>query len=208
MTTALYLPATYYHAAIFFTGAAVPRGAAMTFAGKDELGTNDPLAIANTIVSAYGTNVDPVMNTLITLAGCRVKMGPMSDGPFAEVSASNAGAVAASAASPQVTFLIRKLTAIGGKHGSGRMFQPGVAENDVDEKGTVLAAKLTALTTAWAGFASGLDTGNAKMHLAHQYGTYVNKKGVTVLIPARVPDAVTGVVVDSVVATQRRRLRG
>lgn len=203
----LNLPTGYYLAQLFFTGNAAPTGAAITFAGRDVGGSTSAAGIAGIIATTWGTNLDNETNSLLTLGTVRVKKGPMEDGPFGVVNTANTGNKAASAASPNVAYLVRKNTALGGKKGSGRLYMPGVAEADVNENGDLVAARLTALQSAWQNFHAALQTATVPMYLAHSHGTYVNTKGQTITVPAITPSEVTSLSLDNRVATQRRRLR-
>lgn len=207
MALEIFLPPDYYAAQLFFTGTSAPSGAAITFGGHATFVDSTPAAIAALIVTAWGTRIDPEIVNTLTLATVRVKKGPMEDGPFAQVTANNAGASSGTAGPPSVAFLIRKNTAFGGKKGAGRMYLPGVKETDVDETGAVVAGKVTLLQTAFNGFLNDLAAANAHMHLLHSYGSYTSSKGVVTVVPSRTPDQVTSLAVDNRVATQRRRLR-
>lgn len=209
MTIKLYLPTGYYHANMLFSGASVPQGAAMTFGGAHTSGT--PAAHAAAINTAWNTHIRPTMMSDITLAGTRVKHGPMDDGPFSYVASGIAGGAGAGAVGPpSVAYLIRKLTAMGGRKGAGRLFQPGVAEANVDNSGAVLGSFLTTLQTAWTAFLNGLNSVSLPMYLIHSDGTYLtieNGEAVTRVVTAVMPTEVTSLSVDGRVATQRRRLR-
>jgi hypothetical protein len=201
------LPIGYYHAALFFSGAALPQGAAITFGGQDIGVDSAPHDLALAINTAWATNLDPVNNSEVTYLGCRVKKGPMEDGPFATASVTNAGQVASAMPPPNVCYLVRKHTALGGKIGSGRMYVPGLAEPDVDSAGNVQASKVTTFQNAWSAFLAALATANQPMALLHTFGTYEKKDGTVVTVPAREPTLVSSLVVDPRCATQRRRLR-
>lgn len=180
----------------------------MTFVGYDTAGSATPTAIATSLISLYGTHIDPVMNSLVTLSACRVKKGPMEDGPFAEVSTSNSGASVSPPCPPNVAYLIRKITPLGGKMGQGRMYQPGVPEAGVGEDGTIVSGTRSSTEAGWSAFLAAMDGAGFPMALGHMFGDYVNRKGVTIIVPARAPTDVTALTVDAKAATQRRRLRG
>nr|CRY97462.1 hypothetical protein [uncultured prokaryote] len=204
----LNLPFGYAHVLLGFGGTACPRGAAITFGVHDEGGSEFPAAMASEIIALWGTHLDTVTNSLVSLQSCRVKKGPMEDGPFAEVSTTNAGATSGATVSPNVTYLVRKHTGLGGKMGQGRMYLPGVAEGMVDEAGTLNSGVRSGYETAWQAFWLGLNTGGLPMYLLHSFGQYMNRKNELVTVAARTPTIVTSLTVDAKVATQRRRLRG
>lgn len=207
MALEIFLPPDYYAAQLFFTGTGVPSGAAVTFGGYATFVGSTPIPIANLIATAWATHMDADLSQAITLSKIRVKKGPMEDGPFGELSVANTGASIGLCSPSNVSFLIKKVTAVGGKKGAGRMFLPGVRESDVDEGGAVLAAKVTSLQASLNSFLGRLATDAIHMHLLHSYGNYINKKGETIVLAQRNPDEVTNLVLDPRVATQRRRLR-
>lgn len=208
MAMELNLPAGYYHANLLFTGAAVPQGAAMTFGGSAASGSAATIAAA--INTAWNTHLKSVFNTQCSLAGTRVKLGPTDTGPFAYVASGTAGTNVASGSAPSVAFLIRKNSALGGRQGTGRMFQPVAGENSVDHTGTVDSAFRTTLQTAYTAFFGALQSVSYPMYLLHNHGTRRSLKNgelsITVVNP-RAPTEVTSLSVDSIVATQRGRLR-
>jgi len=207
----LNLPSGYYQASMIFTGAGVPQGAAIVFGGNQ--GIAPPATIASAINAAWVANLRPEFSSSIMLAGTRVKCGPMEDGPFAYSSSGSAGTKAGTLFPPNVSFLIRKNTAIGGRQGSGRIYMPGVGDSLADDAGNVTGAYRTTLNTAWSAFLTALGSASAPMVLLHSHGAYSKMVGdpaqiEIVIVAPRAPTPVTDLSVDSVLATQRRRLRG
>lgn len=201
------LPAGYSQALLHFSGVGLPRTAAISF-GMDQLGTvPDVGTICGTLISLWATHLDSQLSNSCTFTGVRVKAGPMETGPFADVGASNVGGNANAATSPAVCYLVRKVTGSGGKSGTGRMFVPGLADNEVDEAGKISTTRLTSLGTAWTAFFNALVTANIPMVLLHSYGDYTNSAGQPVHVEPKDPTPVTSLVIDGTVATQRRRQR-
>jgi hypothetical protein len=104
---------------------------------------------------------------------------------------------------PNVAVLIKKRTALGGRRGRGRMYFPWfLGEGDADERGSISAAVQANLSAACENFrlaiaaASGAVPGTP-MVLLHSTAP---------LGPAVAPTPVIALVVDPLVATQRRRL--
>lgn len=208
MAMQLNLPTGFYQATMLFTGTDIPRGAAIVFGGSH--GAGSPSTAATAINGAFNTHLKSVFNVAVSLAGTRVKFGPMDDGAFSYVTAGTAGTLVGAATPPNVAYLIRKNTAFGGRQGTGRIYQPGVTEPNVGVDGTVAGAHLTAMQTAWTGFLGGLNSVSLPMYLLHSYGTYValhHGDPVSIDVDIRAPTEVTSLSVDSKVATQRRRLR-
>lgn len=203
----VYLPADFAHCLLGFTGTAAPTGAAITFGVGDTAGNTSPTAIATTIISLWGTHIDSLTSNQLTFSSCRVKKGPMEDGPFAELATANVGGQSGDSTQPNTTWLVRKITNLGGKMGQGRMYVPGVGDSIIDQGGTITSANRTSYEAAWSAFFAAINSAGYPMMLLHTFGDYVNSKGQTVVVPARGPSQVTALTVDSKVATQRRRLR-
>jgi hypothetical protein len=91
--------------------------------------------------------------------------------------------------------LVRKETALGGRHGRGRMFVPGiqVSEIDVDESGLIGTTDLTAIQVTWTAFFDAMVASTCLPVLLHADGS--------------TPNAITALRVQPIVATQRRRMR-
>lgn len=104
------------------------------------------------------------------------------------------GAGGGSGTSPQVTYLFKKLTGEPGRLNQGRFYYPGCDETSVDADGRVSSGKLTGLQTMVDGFWSDVDGLGVDQVLFHT------------AVPA-LPTAIFGYNAETVVATQRRRLR-
>lgn len=98
--------------------------------------------------------------------------------------------------------LARKLTNLGGRKNSGRMFLPWVFEQEVDNTGVMDPNAVTKFSTDLNNFLLALAdvavNGPTPMVILHNEDIH----GVT--IP---PTSVAGLVLDHVIATQRRRMR-
>jgi hypothetical protein len=93
---------------------------------------------------------------------------------------------------------VHKRTALGGRKGRGRLFIPwAVADSNVDEAGIIVPATVVTMQTAVTSFLNGIITEGMNMVLLHS----PDKSGVTVP-----PTTVSSLVVDGMIATQRRRL--
>jgi len=96
---------------------------------------------------------------------------------------------------PQVSFLIHKETAIGGRAHRGRFYQPGPTVQGVTEGGLIDPATFVALNVSFTGWRTNLNSNSIPMVILHSSAVLA-------------PTPVEFVSCDSVVATQRRRLRG
>jgi hypothetical protein len=110
------------------------------------------------------------------------------------------GGAAGSIVPQNTAYLVHKRSGTGGRGGRGRMYLPGVGESVVDNTGNVSAGKLNGLQTALNLFIVELADGPdiEDMVILH------NSPGAYALAA---PTRVTSLVIDPVVATQRRRLR-
>lgn len=103
--------------------------------------------------------------------------------------------------------LVRKQTSLGGRAGRGRLFMPGVLqEAEVSDMGIVSTALKAALQANANAALTGLATADPVTGATSPMVLLHGPNSVTGLTPA--PTPVDALVVDSVIATQRRRLRG
>jgi len=105
------------------------------------------------------------------------------------------GTAAVPGTTPQVSYLVKKLTARGGRKGRGRMYIPGPPEDAVDAYGQLSESQYDALVTAVADFSAAMLTATnfGKLVLLHTD-------------PLDEPDDLTNMFPEVKVATQRRRL--
>jgi hypothetical protein len=96
---------------------------------------------------------------------------------------------------PQVAVIAKKITGQIGKHHRGRMYIPGVDTSKVDaHQSNLLTAAQTAFESALQTWAAALITDGVQLALFHRN-------------PAVSPDLVTDLIVEPILATQRRRQR-
>lgn len=187
------IPAGYSQVNLKFGGVAVPLGAEMTF------GVENPTAmLPGQIADFVGDTLvgNAFAGFLVTGSGLisiLVKNGPNATGPSEELGYIIAGTQSGAGGGAAVSVLISKVTALGGRKGRGRMFQPGVTESVVDPGGVLQTVHATALNTCWTGIKADLAAGDLPMHLLHGDAT--------------APTEIVNLNVQTVVATQRRRQR-
>lgn len=103
---------------------------------------------------------------------------------------------------PNVAYLIRKRTDLGGRRGRGRFYMPCVSESTVDAVGNVSTTAQTNIQTALDDWMTALtDTIGSRLYppvVLHR------SEGIGTEPP---PTPITRFTIDSKVATQRRRLR-
>lgn len=190
------IPTGYAQANWFFTGTGAPTGAQVTL-GLDVgalVGDEDQLPEA--LWNAWDSTIHLQLSGGIILEKCVVKFGPNDVGPFYEyVDTANGGAAGVSD-SPNVAMLVRKQSLLGGRRNRGRMYIPGVSQSDVGEDGTLVGASLIAFQTAMDDFLTEIEATGCTPVLLHS-------ESLGVLAPT----PMTSFSVQSLVATQRRRLR-
>nr|CRY97485.1 hypothetical protein [uncultured prokaryote] len=186
------IPVGYAQVLHSFTGNCAPSGAAITF-GVD-LGTVlDPAVVAQDMHEAFADNFMPRLTNQITLAETLVKFGPDETGPSAVYADGVNGSSSDAALLPNSSILIRKVTFLGGRQGRGRVFVPGMSEEDVTASGYIESLSLAAHQTAADAWLAAVNDASVTMVLLHS--------------DSLVPTEVTSLSVAQIIATQRRRLR-
>lgn len=182
-----------------FTQSGLTRPAYITF-GVDSTDT-DPSMIATQLYAAWSSagSMKSIMDSSATLTGIRVSAGTdgAADLVYLLRTSDPGGGSVSQALPPNCAVLVHKTSARGGRRGRGRIYLPWVAnESVVDEAGILAPANVTTLQTAMTAWKVALATSGNPMVLLHDPGK--------TSIPA--PDPVTSLLVDRLIATQRRRL--
>jgi hypothetical protein len=169
------------------------RGAEWTFGLDDSLGS-PPITIANAVLTSWTTNVKGLFCNDISLTSILVKNGPNATGPSAELGVGVAYSGVGLTLPGNVAVLIRKHTGSGGRKGRGRLYHPGVFTGLLNaDADTIAPASVTALANGFQAFFDDLQTAGYTPVLLHGDAT--------------TPTVITSVSCESVVATQRRRIR-
>lgn len=142
------------------------------------------------IEASWGTHVMPLLTSVwhFVRAEWRAAAGVVRSNSV-NVAGGNGGA----AMTPQVCYLVRKTTELAGRSNRGRMYLPGVTEVEVDPSGLVSPAISGDLTAALAAWVADMATHDAIPVLLHN--------------SLEAPTEISSLQVETVVATQRRRLR-
>lgn len=184
----LNIPAGYYEASFTHQISTSLRTAVCThgfiYTGSDFNGNAGGLRLA------WESNMMPSMSDSWKFIGFRLRDAA---GTVYERTLSVSGGTAHTPATPQVSFLLKKQTLLAGRKYRGRMYVPGVSEQDVDALGVVVGSKITELEAAFAGFIAAAATNEFEPVILHN--------GVTA------PTLVSDYVWETLCATQRRRLR-
>jgi hypothetical protein len=114
---------------------------------------------------------------------------------------SNGGRANAFMLTQNTAWLIKKLTAAGGRRNKGRQYWPGVADVSVNDVGVLNTNEVTDWNTALATYLTALQNSAEVERLVIFHTIPV---GATSGPP---PTTITSLICDSRVATQRRRLR-
>ena len=186
------IPVGYGQITVHYTGSAVPLGAVNVF-GIQNVVDKSAAQITSNVLDAW----DPFMANLpdeIQVSQISYKLGPSDDGLSFDRPVTLPGELtSAQGASPNVAFLLKKGTALGGRRNRGRLYLPGVTEGAVDQGGFLTGSWAADLSVAGASVLSQLGGDDIPMVVLHDGpGT---------------PTQVQTLLCDARVATQRNRLR-
>lgn len=198
------IPNGFGQATLLFTGINIPNGAAITW-GFADVADDGADAAAEQFFDAWGAEVMTSVSSGVHLTGCLAKLGPNDTGPSALFTGDTAGSLSADSAPPNVAYLIRKNTALGGRRGRGRCYQPGITEAGLFSDGVIASATLAAIQSDADSFFSGMSVVGYPLYLLH--ADSVDENGEPIPGTAPPPTLITSLTVDPRVATQRRRLR-
>ena len=185
------IPSGYGLITHFFSGAAVPDGAAVTY-GVRNLADFSATEMAEAARDEWdASNFDSLASTDCDMFMTRAKLGPNATGPFADVT-SNTGGAGNTAGAAQVCILMKKQTDSGGRRNRGRMFLPGIPEDQIGQGGQITSGTVTVANAAGLALITGLATALIPMVILHDDVDFT-------------PTLVTSFVVSPYVATQRNR---
>lgn len=188
------IPADYAQVNLHFGGPALPFGAEVTFGlVLEAAATIDD--VVNDMAATFSTGVSYTlaMNPQTTLVEVSVKFGPNATGPSATAAIGVVGTTGTSGVSPAVCVLIHKRTALGGRHGRGRMYLPGLWESAVSAAGQLESGIASFFTDLWEDIRTQIEIHGHNMVLLHTDAT--------------APTPITSLACDAAVASQRTRQR-
>lgn len=188
----MYIPAGHGLIAFQFSGAAVPLGAACTV-GFDNNGSRTAAEAAEDAGTIFADTLLVGLTDDVTFVNCHVKLGPNDTGAAGDFAFAVDGSGSENSATPNVAYLLRKVTASGGRRNRGRMFLPGVAETAVNNSGVINAGALTDQQGRADSFFDDMAAADMPLELFHT--------------ETLAPTLLTSLAFDPRVATQRRRLR-
>jgi len=166
-------------------------------------GTDDAEVVFGVALPAFDlTNVNALFDIYTSAFKTMLNNGSLitrmevHDSSLATITSTHAGVVgtvSGDGTAPQVAYLVKKLTALGGRKNRGRMYLPGPNESKVDADGSVISAFISSSQSSLDNFMT--DTGAADI-------------GIVILhTDLSTPTDVTSLVMEPKVATQRRRLK-
>jgi hypothetical protein len=114
---------------------------------------------------------------------------------FYELAVNSLGTAVGETPPPNVTLLVRKGTALGGRKNRGRIFAPAalISESQIDKTGVVDPTYQGIVQDYWDNFLEAMGASDVPMVLLHS--------------TPGLPTPVSSVTLENMVATQRRRLR-
>lgn len=176
--------------------------------GLDTSGTPTPVQ-AGIIGRGLALRIGGEMANEWGTSSCVVRMGGEgAPGPVIEATYTAVLGQGGTSSPPNVAWLARKRTALGGRQNRGRNYFPGVPETAVSPAGLLVLAREQAMSVSLANWLNDVNT-----------GTFSTGPGATAPAPTTglvilhdelsglVPTPVTSFFCDGRVATQRRRLR-
>jgi hypothetical protein len=205
-TVPLSIPPGFAHVAIEVRHSQDPVPWYTTFGVDHSDVGGDPVPLGRHCMAAFWNSFQPALSDRARVSGAQVTLGTDGGEP---VRALVTHEIAFTGGSNQeklpqnCAVLLRKQTALGGRRNRGRMFLPGMlGEGDVDHVGVLSQAAHLAFTEYAQTFADWLAGGGqasmeSPMVILHSTGNTT--------VPA--PTPVTGVSIDNVISTQRKRLR-
>lgn len=160
------------------------------------------------------TSIEAAMTDTTNIQSVSVKFGPDETGESGEFVENILGTAAVQTVPPNVALLVRKLSGLGGRRGRGRMYVPGLGESSVDTGGTIVGGTVSGWQTIFDAIFNGLESQDTPMVLLHDPPGHwiLNSNGQPRFVAdvgedAPAPTTVTSLVVESRVASQRRRNR-
>lgn len=191
------VPTGYCQINILWTGGALPTGAETTFGIDNTADDRDPADVALAVVEAFNaTDILQFFSSGISGATVLCKNGPTATGPSGSAGVIGPGSGSSATVPPNVSVLVQKHTAFGGRAGRGRMYFPGWPEANLGSDGVLGEPTRTNFEAEFTTTMALLDVGSLPQVVLHGAGS-----------PLSTPSPVTSYTVATSAATQRRRLR-
>lgn len=194
------IPNGYGQASFKFQNTSNPKLFVVTFGFKDNTGSglaNTAAGLWHSYFTATGRpfNVAKMSNEY-AMVECAVTIMTLTGPIVGSYAPANVGTVVTNSLPRNCAMLVRKNTSRGGRHGRGRMYVPpfNFDEANVSSAGAIAAGTLAPIQTLYADALTAAQAGQYPPYLLHES-------------PSVTPDAVTSIVCQGTLATQRTRMR-
>lgn len=166
------IPAGFAQASLFFTGDALPTGAAITLGINPSGLVVTPLLAATAVSDAWdASDMIRCYTNDCTLSSILVKFGPNDTGPSAEISAAAVGTFGGDTGYPGAALLVTKQTSLGGREGKGRFYLPGLGEAAIELGGNISTGVLADMQEAVGFLVGEFSERDIPLVLLHNSGT-------------------------------------
>ena len=168
--------------------------AAVTFGVQDQGSAGDPVTIAGLVWGPFSDNLLPLLDTDSLWGPIHVGLGTSGGIISGDGSDTDNGGASINSVPPNTAVLVTKTSSTPGRAGRGRMYWPFAAnEGDVNEQGQWSPASAANFQTAVETFLVDLASADVPMVILHS--------------ASGSPSGVNSLVTQTLLATQRRRLR-
>lgn len=205
---ALVIPTGFVQFACQLTHASASRAATVTWGQEASLGTQSAEQWCNDALGQFAGNWGSRIDDDVIIGPVTGTFGNDAGDPVIASSTTTPLPGTADQDSPpsNVAVLVKKQSGLGGRKNRGRMYVPWAAnELAVTDVGEITGATYTALQAAADGWLDDIQTGSGALTPVSEMVILHSEAAVTAGLPA--PTPVVALVVDTFVATQRRRLR-
>lgn len=187
------IPPGFAQVTLPFDHQASSRDALVVFGVENAGAFTQPSDLADAVWSAVNADLVPIIDANVVLGPVEVRMNVGGTELVGQGADSSLGAAVNETVPANTAVLWKKVSGIAGRKNRGRMYLPwAAAENDVTEVGVISPSTVTDFQTAADAFLGDLATADVPMVILH------NSVGT--------PTSVTSLVVDPLVATQRKRI--
>lgn len=192
------------------TNAIVSRPAYITWGCKNNTGGTNVVTLANAVLTAFTANVNSQVDTNVTVGPTHVILGDGTSTPLVgdSTTAPSAGTNAAASCPPNTAMLVKKITGYGGKKNRGRLYLPWFGdESIVDEAGIIGSGSVAGAQVRFTNFLAALATASLPMVVVTRQMSVDPDTGKPYVVNYHAGHTVTGLVVQALCGTQRRRMR-
>lgn len=167
-----------------------------------------PIALnANELFTAWSANLLSQQDAVVTLNRVHIlyQQDAVDQIVVDSTSAAAPGTLAVNPLPSNCAYLAEKRTALAGRANIGRMYIPGVGEEDVTQNGGVSAARIAAMNTALGAFLVACNASSDVDNMVLLHSCF-HEDDDPPCVP-RVPTVITSLTLDPFIGTQRRRMR-